>query len=130
MVRKDFREAHALHPKGFPFWFYWVLSLTKGHTMAAERPVHEVTFYPVRASCWRNSDREGRVRFATQLTRLYKKDGEYKTTSSLDIEDLLPAAQALTAAFHWIQRKRQEDRKEERSDREAAPQEELADIDF
>src|SRR3712207_7705892 len=57
------------------------------------------TLFPTR----RSSDRS----YSESLTRSYKdKSDQWQRTSSLDEEDLLPAAKALDDAYTWIQRQR------------------------
>ena len=80
------------------------------------KPVHEVTFWPVRVSIWRNESDGGRVNYSTTVSRVYStgegKKKEWHSTPSLDVEDLLPAAKALEAAFAWIHQTIAEERRE------------------
>lgn len=82
--------------------------------MAKQKPIHEVTYWPVRVSIWRNESDGGRVNYSTTVSRLYStgegRSKEWHSTPSLDIEDLLPASKALEAAFAWIHQKMAEER--------------------
>jgi hypothetical protein len=56
---------------------------------------------------------EGRTTYSVSLTRSYRdKQEQWQRTTSLDEEDLLPAAKALDDAYAWIQRERQHSREE------------------
>lgn len=83
------------------------------------RPVHEITHFPVRVSIWENESEEGRTFYSTTLSRLYKQKGKWQSTPSLNAEDLLVAAKALDAADTWIREQRQSTR-DDRRERETA----------
>ncbi len=83
-----------------------------------KRPVHEVTFYPVRVSIWENESDDHRTFYSTTVSRLYKQKGKWHSTHSLNAEDLLVAAKALDAADTWIREQYQASR-DERREREA-----------
>jgi hypothetical protein len=84
----------------------------------SNRPVHEITHFPVRVSIWENESEEGRTFYSTTVTRLYKQKGKWKSTASLNAEDLLVAAKALDAADTWI-REQQQTARDDRREREA-----------
>ena len=81
-----------------------------------QRPVHVIDHYPVRASIWRNTAETGVVWYSATVTKRYKLTASalaghanYGTTHSLSADDLLPAAQALEAAYTWIQKRRHDE---------------------
>lgn len=82
------------------------------------RPVHEVTYYPVRVSVWENESEDGRRFYATTVTRLYKQKGKWQASGHLNAEDLLVAAKALGSADTWI-RERYQAARDERRERDA-----------
>lgn len=85
--------------------------------MAKQKPIHEVTYWPVRVSIWRNESDDGsRVNYSTVVNRVYStgegKKKEWHSTPSLDVEDILPAAKALEEAFAWIHQAMAQDRQQ------------------
>lgn len=67
------------------------------------KPAHEIRISRIKATAWRNVTTEGQVWFSITLTRSYKdKEGAWKSASSLGADDLLVAAQVLTAMRWWI----------------------------
>jgi hypothetical protein len=95
---------------------------------AKQRPVREVTYWPLRVAIWRNTyeDNEGqtRVMCSCVLTRQYreKKEGQYvwKSTHSLNLEDTLVAAKLLSDAHTVIHQLMAADREEQRDEQDAA----------
>jgi hypothetical protein len=70
--------------------------------MTTNRPAHEVKVGRVRATLWPRDTKHG-TRYSVTVGRLYKtEDAGWKTSSSLDLEDLLLAAKALDLADSWI----------------------------
>jgi len=70
--------------------------------MEKRRPAHEVKLGRVRAAIWPNETKNG-TRYSVTVGRLYKtEDAGWRTSSSLDLEDLLLAAKALNQADTWI----------------------------
>jgi hypothetical protein len=66
------------------------------------RPAHEVKLGRVRAAIWPNETKNG-TRYGVTVGRLYKtEEGGWRTSTSLDLEDLLLAAKALNEADTWI----------------------------
>jgi len=65
------------------------------------KPVHEIHYGAIKAAIWKNQTEHG-VRHNVTLTRLYRKDDQWKTTDSLGRDDLLVAAKALGDAHTWI----------------------------
>ncbi len=82
----------------------------------AQRPVHVIDHFPVRASIWRNTAETGVVWYSATVTKRYKLTASapagqpnYGATHRLSADDLLPAAQALEAAYAWIQKRRHDE---------------------
>lgn len=70
--------------------------------MTTNRPVHEAKVGRVRAAIWARDTKHG-TRYSVTVGRLYKsEEAGWRTSSSLDLEDLLLAAKALDAADSWI----------------------------
>jgi len=70
--------------------------------MEKRRPAHEVKLGRVRAAIWPNETKNG-TRYSVTVGRLYKtEEAGWRTSSSLDLEDLLLAAKALDQADTWI----------------------------
>lgn len=70
--------------------------------MTNNKPCHEVKVGRVKASIWENETKQGR-RYSVTVGRLYKpEDGTWKTSASLDRDDLLPAAKAMDLAHSWV----------------------------
>lgn len=91
----------------------------------SKRPVHEITYYPVRISIWENESEDHRTFYSTTVSRLYKQKGKWQSSHSLNAEDLLVAAKALDAADTWI-REQFQAAHEDRREREAIHSESAA----
>ncbi len=75
-----------------------------------QAPEHKVHYGRVDVAVWRRQA-EGHTWYSFSLSRSYKdKDEQWQRTSSLDEEDLLPAALALQEAYAWSQAQRQRGR--------------------
>jgi len=83
-----------------------------------QRPVREITYYPVRVSIWENQAEQGKTFYSTTVGRIYKAKGEWQSSQSLNAEDLLVAAKALNDADTWI-RDQYQTAREQRREREA-----------
>jgi site-specific DNA-methyltransferase (adenine-specific) len=59
--------------------------------MEKQKPVHEIGYGHIKAAIWRNQTEHG-VRHNVTLTRLYRKDEQWKTSDSFGRDDLLVAA--------------------------------------
>jgi hypothetical protein len=74
-------------------------------------PDYKAHYGRVQAAVWRRDFGEGRTGYSVTLTRSYKdKSDQWQRTTSLDEEDLLPAAKALDDAYTWVQRQRHQPR--------------------
>jgi hypothetical protein len=72
------------------------------------RPVKEIRLGRIRVSAWRNVTTDGTVWFSFTLSRSYKdEDNQWKTASSLGMDDLLVAAEVLRQARLWVEDERQ-----------------------
>lgn len=70
--------------------------------MTTNRPVSEVKVGRVRAAIWARETKNG-TRYGVTVGRLYRtEEGPWRTSPSLDLEDLLLAAKALDFADSWI----------------------------
>lgn len=84
-------------------------------------PEYKVHFGRVQAAVWRR-EIEGRTTYSVTLTRSYKdKYDQWQRTSSLDEEDLLPAAKALDESYTWVQRQRHQARESALGDLQVPP---------
>ncbi|MBI3867408.1 MAG: hypothetical protein HY299_02670 [Verrucomicrobia bacterium] len=69
--------------------------------MEKQKPVHEVHYGQIKAAIWRNQTEHG-VRHNVTVTRIYKKDDQWKSTDSFGRDDLLLVAKVLNDAHSWI----------------------------
>lgn len=71
-------------------------------------PEHKVHYGRVDVAVWRRQADDGRAWYSFSVSRSYKdRDDKWQRTTSLDEEDLLPAARALEHAYDWAQEQRQ-----------------------
>jgi hypothetical protein len=83
----------------------------RGEPQVARSPDYKAHYGRVQAAVWRRDFGEGRTGYSVTLTRSYKdKSEQWQRTTSLDEEDLLPAAKALDDAYTWVQRQRHQPR--------------------
>ena len=78
-----------------------------------KRPVHEVTFYPVRISIWENESDDHRTFYSTTVVRLLRAKGQMAFNAFVERGNLLVAAKALDAADSWIREQFQASREEQ-----------------
>lgn len=70
--------------------------------MTTQKPIHEVKVGRVRAAIWARETKNG-TRYGVTIGRLYKTDeGKWRTSSSLDLDDLLLGQRAYALAESWI----------------------------
>jgi hypothetical protein len=75
---------------------------------AGPAPEHKVHYGRVDVAVWRRQADDGRTWYSFTVSRSYKdRDDTWQRTTSLDEEDLLPAAKALERAYDWAQQQRQ-----------------------
>ena len=65
------------------------------------RPVHEVRLGAIKAAIWRNDTANGPRHNAT-FSRLYKDEGQWRSTESFGRDDLLLLAKVADQAHSWI----------------------------
>src|SRR5690606_29747960 len=71
-------------------------------------PEHKVHYGRVDVAVRRRQADDGRTWYSFTVSRSYKdRDDRWQRTTSLDEEDLLPAAKALERAYDWAQQQRQ-----------------------
>jgi hypothetical protein len=71
-------------------------------------PEHKVHYGRVDVAVWQRQTDDGRAWYSFTVSRPYKdRDDRWQRTSSLDEDDLLPAAQALERTYDWVQQQRQ-----------------------
>lgn len=63
----------------------------------------------LKLTVWKNASEEGKSFYSSVLTRSYKEGEEWKESSSLSPEDLLPAARILSEAYGRILALRRDD---------------------
>jgi hypothetical protein len=65
------------------------------------KPVHKIRIGSVQAAVWANEGPNGPWHNVTFI-RSFKQDGEWKSSSSFNRDDLLVLARIATAAFDWV----------------------------
>lgn len=79
----------------------------QGNPENGNRPEHKVRYGRVEVAIWKRESGENTWHTFT-ISRSYRdKDQQWQRSSSLDEEDLLPAAQAVEEAYSWVQAQRQ-----------------------
>ncbi len=71
------------------------------------RPIHEVKAGMVKAAIWANDTTRG-TRYSVTIARLYRADGEWKTTQSFNPRDLADVVRASVLAELWLQEQHRE----------------------
>jgi len=80
-------------------------------TNAAREPVSRVKLFPVEAAIWRNSTKEGEPFYAVTFGRVYRdREGQWKSSSNFNADDLLTLAKAADLAHSRIVELRAADR--------------------
>ena len=67
----------------------------------ANRPVHEIRMGAVKAAIWRNETKNG-YRYNVRISRLYKDNGEWKTSDSFGRDELPLVSKVVNMAYVWI----------------------------
>lgn len=70
--------------------------------MNENRPIQKFSVGLVTAAVWENEGKEGRIFKSVTLQKRYKDGKEWKTTNSLNANDLPKAVLALNKAFEFI----------------------------
>ena len=67
------------------------------------RPITEIRIGKVKAAVWKNTQEEtGKVYYSVSLSKLYRKNDEWKETSSFSRDDLPLLAKVADQAHTWI----------------------------
>jgi hypothetical protein len=65
-------------------------------------PAHEIRLGRLRATIWANTTDDG-TWYSVTVSRVYQDGGgKTKSASSFGRDDLLPAAEVLRLAYHWV----------------------------
>ena len=65
-------------------------------------PEHKIRAGQVRVAVWRNSTQDGKTFYSCTLEKQFKKDNEWKTTNSLNKNDVPKAVLALQKAYEYL----------------------------
>jgi hypothetical protein len=83
----------------------------------SKKPVSKVQLYPVGAAIWRNDNGKGEAFYNVTFERTYKDDaGNWQSTASFSLNDLLLLAKVADCAHSEIYKLRASDRQTEKSD--------------
>ncbi len=86
-------------------------------TSAPREPVSRVKLFPVEATIWRNSSKDGGLFYVVTFGRAYRdRDDKWKTSNSFNAEDLLSLAKAADIAHSKIHELRAADRQPDEPD--------------
>lgn len=69
--------------------------------MAQDRPVHEIRLGKVKAAIWRNETEAG-PRHSVSITRIYKSEAGWETSSSFGRDELPLVSKVADQAHLWI----------------------------
>jgi hypothetical protein len=72
-----------------------------------DKPVHEIRIGAIKAAIWANETTNG-TRYNVTLSRLYKEDDQWASTSSFGRDDLLLVAKVADQAHTWVFQQTQE----------------------
>ena len=67
----------------------------------ANKPVHEIRFGSIKAAIWANDTQTG-VRHSVTVSRLYKSEGDWRSTDSFGRDDLPLVMKVCDLAHTWI----------------------------
>lgn len=82
-----------------------------------KKPVSKVALYPVSAAIWRNDNGKGEAFYNVTFERSYKDDaGNWQSTASFSLNDLLLLAKVADRAHSEIFKLRANDRQSEKFD--------------
>ncbi|MBU0628279.1 MAG: hypothetical protein KKC75_03760 [Nanoarchaeota archaeon] len=68
----------------------------------AEKPEQKFNIGLVKATVWKNVSKDGNEFKTVSLNRSYQKDGEWKNTNSLGVNDIDKAIQVLEQARDFV----------------------------
>ncbi len=69
--------------------------------MSENRPIHEIRLGRVKAAIWQNETEHG-TRFSVTITRLYRKDDRWESSTSFGREELPLVTKVSDLAHTWI----------------------------
>ena len=69
--------------------------------MSEKRPIHEVRLGRVKAAIWQNETEHG-MRYSVAITRLYRIEERWETSTSFGRDDLPLVAKVADLAHLWI----------------------------
>ena len=69
--------------------------------MSENRPIHEIRLGRVKAAIWQNESENG-TWLSVAVSRLYRKDDRWETTTSFGRDDLPLVAKVADLAHTWI----------------------------
>jgi hypothetical protein len=69
--------------------------------MSENRPIHEIRLGRIKAAIWQNETEHG-VRYSVSITRLYRKEERWETSTSFGRDDLPLVAKVADMAHTWI----------------------------
>ena len=79
---------------------------TASNELQSNKPAFTARRGRLALTIWANETEQG-TRFSSEITRTWKDEGEYRTTTRLDERDLLAAARLAQLADDWIAEQRQ-----------------------
>ena len=65
-------------------------------------PEHKVRAGPIQVAVWRNTNQEGKTYYSVTMEKHYKLDEIWKTTNSMNKNDLPKAILALQKAYEYV----------------------------
>lgn len=65
------------------------------------RPLHEVRLGRIKAAIWKNDTEHG-ARYSVSITRIYKADEQWQSTTSFGRDDLPLVAKVADLAHTWV----------------------------
>jgi hypothetical protein len=68
----------------------------------ANKPAHKIRRGVLQVTIWRNTSEKGTIWYNVDLSRGFKQGEDWKETTSLNQDDLLPMAKLLDEADTWI----------------------------
>lgn len=69
--------------------------------MSENRPIHEIRLGRVKAAIWQNETEHGK-RFSVAITRLYRKDDRWESSTSFGRDELPLVTKVADLAHTWI----------------------------
>lgn len=76
------------------------------------KPIHDMTIWPVRAAIWANETEEGDTFYNVTFQRSYKVGEEWKNSDSFALDDLLKLEKLASWCTAWIVRQEAKDRED------------------